>query len=53
MKDDNSGNDSSSSRRWKQMRLDVALKTEVFALYRQRSDAECRALAMRVKPVKP
>lgn len=53
MKRDHSGDDSSSLRQWKRMSIHVALKTDVIARYCRRSDAECRALVMGVKPVMP
>ena len=53
MKRDNADKDSLSPRPWKRMRIDVALKTEVIARCRRRSDAECLALVMRVMAGKP
>ena len=48
VKRDNTGKDSSSPTQWLRMPLVVALKTDVIARYRRRSDAEYSAFVMRV-----
>lgn len=53
MKHDSSNKDSSPPKKWKRMRLDIALKTEVIARCRRRSGAEWREWRSRVEQVKP